>query len=259
MPTPAEPSFARRRLVLHVCTRADVEAELQASLDLAAAMDSELATCFVMDEASIAACTLPFPTMIDFAGGELDLSETQLDAALRREARQCRQIVAAAAERSSLSWSFETLRSRAPRRPPVDTRSTGDILVFRLDRLGLSLAELLAAARELAPRRGGVMLVPEHPARRQGGLVTIDRLPGPRDSLARFAASLAAAMGTRVSHSVVSDAPAAAQAAARIGGARLLLASLESPLLADVAALGRLLSTLRTPLLLVPDDPDDPA
>lgn len=255
MPTPPERSHARRRLVLHVSTRQDVEAELQVSLDLAAAMDTELTTCFVVHEASIAACTLPFPTVIGFSGGELDVSEAQLDAALRREARLCRQLVAAAAERSSLSWTFETLRGQVPRRPPADESSTGDILVFRLDRLGLSLAELVAAAKQLAPRRGGVMLVPEHPARHHGGLVTIDRLPRPSDSLARFAASLAAAMHTRVSHATISDASITPQ----IGGARLLLASLRSPLLANVSALGRLMSTLRTPLLLIPDDPDDAA
>jgi len=262
MPRPPERSQAGRRLVLHVSTRQDVEAELEVSLDLASAMDTELTTFFVVDEASIAACTLPFPTVIGFSGGELDVSDAQLDAALQREARLCRQLVAAAAERSSVSWSFETLRGRAPAplRPPADERSMGDILVFRLDRLGLSLAELVAAAQELTPRRGAVMLVPERPARRSGGLVTIDRLPEPSESLARFAASLAAAMGTRASHAIVPDTSVAAQAASRIGEARLLLASLRSSLLADLAALRYLLSTLRTPLLLVAeDDPDDDA
>ena len=36
-----------RRLVLHVRTREDVEAELQVSLDLATAMDIQLTTLFV--------------------------------------------------------------------------------------------------------------------------------------------------------------------------------------------------------------------
>jgi len=253
MARPIDRLEPRRRLVLHVRTRYDVEAELQVSLDLAAAWGTELTTFFVTDEASIRACQLPFPTMVGFSGGTLNVSPAEFDAAIRHEARFCRQLLATAAERSQLSWSFQTLRWRT-RNLVREASSAEDFLVFRIDRLGLSPEELVSAARELAPERGGVILVPERATQQQGSLVTIDCAPTPPALLAHFSTSLATALRTRVSHSALADEPISSATVAAISGARLLLASLGSPMLDDARTIRRLMSGFRRPLLLIRGD-----
>jgi hypothetical protein len=253
MARPTERLETRHRLVLHVRTRYDVEAELQVSLDLAAAWGTELITFFVTDEASIGACQLPFPTMVGFSGGTLNVSPAQFEAAIRHEARFCRQLLATAAERSQLSWSFETLRGRT-RKLLREASSAEDILVFRIDRLGLSPEELISAARELAPEQGGVILVPERATEHQGSLVTIDCSPTPPALLSHFSTSLATALRTGVSHLTLANEPISSATAAAIGGARLLLASLESPMLDDARIVRRLMSGFRRPLLLIRGD-----
>jgi hypothetical protein len=249
MATRPEPTARRRRLVLHVATRRDVEVELPVSLELASALQIELATVFVTEDAIIRACQLPFPTVVGFAGGPLTVDPVQFEAAIRREERWCRQLLAAAADRARLPWSFESLRGEAFRLLR-EASADEDILVLKVDRLGLPPRALIAAARELAPARGGVILVPEGAVTHRGLLVTIDRSPATDAPLAGFAASLANALGTRVAHAALTDEPLGAAASA-LDGARLLLARLESELLDDPVTVGRVMSRYRRPLLLI--------
>jgi hypothetical protein len=252
MPTSSDEP--KRKLILRVSSRRDIEAGLPAALELAAALRSKLAALFVTEDASIAASGLPFPAMMGFSGGALTVDPHRFEAAIRREAESCRRALADAAERARLVWTFEALRgetSRLLREASADE----DILVIGIDRLGSPAAEMIASARGLAPRRGGVMLVPERTARRQGPLVTIegDEAAG---SLANFAAALAEALGTRLAHAALSREASGSEAAV-LATARLLLARLENPMLGDPAAVRRILAGLRSPLLLLRTESDE--
>jgi hypothetical protein len=245
MASQAEVTERRRRLVLRVTTRRDVETGLPASVEIATALRSELATLFVTDDALFAASGLPFPAMISFAGGPLALDPGRFEAALRREAEQCRQLLAAAAERARLTWSFQSKRGESMRL--VQEACAGDdILVIGIDRLGLPAAEAIALARELAPDRGGVMLVPERAAPRQGSVVMLESPKQAAAAFSTFAATLADALGT----SVVHVDPLAPSSSSVLASARLLLAPVEGPPLDDDAVIRRL-AGLRAPLLLL--------
>jgi hypothetical protein len=245
MTTPARQATHRRRLILRVSTRRDVEMGLPISLEIAAALRSELATLFVSDEAPFAASALPFPTMVGFSGGTLTLDPGRLETAVRREAESCRQLLSRAAEGARLAWSFQTLRGETVRLLR-EASSLEDILVIGLDRLTSSLADLIPLARELAPSHGGVLFVRERSVRGRGPLVLVARPDDAVAALAEFASALADALGSRVAQL---SGPLEASAPL-LATARLVLAPIESALLDDAAALRRIAGTLPAMLLM---------
>jgi hypothetical protein len=237
----------RRRLILRASSRRDVERGLPISIELAAALRSQLAALFVAEEASLAASALPFPTVVGFSGGTLELDPERLEAAIRREAESCRQMLARAAARARLDWSFETRRGDAVRLA-CEACSVDDILVIGLDRLAASAADMLALARQVAPSRGGVLLVPERPVQRQGPLVVLGAPGEPAtEALSQLAATLAEALGSRVAR--LAGMPE--RTVTDLETARLLLASLDAAPLEDAATLRRITAGLRKPLLLL--------
>jgi hypothetical protein len=251
MARPPETARRGRRLILRASTRRDIETGLPISLELAAALRSELAALFVADDTPLAACALPFPTLIGFSGGALTLDPGRFEAAMRREAEACRRLLAQSAERARLVWTFDTLRGEAARLLR-EVSAVEDILVIGLDRLTPLAAETIAQAREVAPSRGGVLFVRERTVRRQGPLVLIDQPGAAAEELARFAETLAASMGAPV----LRVAQSLAESAALIASARLLLTPLENPMLDDPAALRGIASGLRAPLLLLRTVPE---
>ncbi|MBM3530358.1 MAG: hypothetical protein FJX62_19930 [Alphaproteobacteria bacterium] len=247
MATPGDRDVRRRRLILRATTRREVELGLPISLEIAAALHSELAALFVEEEASLAASALPFPAMVGFSGGAVALDPARFEAAIRREAELCRTMLARAAERAKLAWSFEARRGVAAQLL-CEACSVDDILVIGLDRLAASAADAMALARQLAPRQGGVLFVPERPVRRQGPVIVLAQPEAPEtDVLAQFAATLAEALGSRMAR--IADIPASLTA--DLESARLLLAPLDGSPLDDAAVLRRVTAELRTPLLLL--------
>jgi len=241
----------RRRLLLPVSTRHDVEAGLPVSMELAAALHSELTTLFVTDEAQIAACALPFPTVVGFSGNITTLDPSRFEAAVRHEAEACRRIFARAAERACLEWSFKVLRGKSTRLVH-EASAIGDILVIGYDRLASPPDEMIAMARNFVPRRGGVLFVRGRAVRSNGPLVLIEPPGSPTDRLARFVGELARALGVPVRVARATD-----DGIADIARARLLLATIDNPLLDDVAALQRIMCNVRAPLLLLRGDFDE--
>lgn len=238
---------ARRRLILRATTRREVEMGLPISLEIAAALHSELAALFVEEEAPLAASALPFPTVVGFSGGTVVLDPVRFEATIRREADVCRQMLARAAGRAQLAWSFEIRRGVAERLL-CEACSVDDILVISLDRLTASAADAMALARQLAPRHGGVLFVPARPVRRQGPVVVLAEPEAPgTEALAQLATTLAHALGSRIAR--IADIPA--RIAPDLDSARLLLAPLDDSPLDDAAVLRRVTVGLRTPLLLL--------
>lgn len=240
----------RYRLLLRICTRQDVEVGLAPSLALAAALESELCALYIEEEASIDASALPFPTMVGFSGTALAMDPGRVQGAFRREAESCRRLLARAAERARLAWSFQAGRGNAAellRR----SSAAGDILVLRRDRLGPRVDDLLAGLRDLAPMHGGVLALPARPGPEQGPLVTFGRSPAMPPALRPIADRLARALATGTRHVPVPEDATPAEIRDRLAGARMLLARVETPLFDDPATLPRIAGTLRAPLLLL--------
>ena len=243
---------ARRRLVLRVSTRRDVETGLQTAITLASALRGELSGLFVEEEASLQAIALPFQTLMSFAGGPVTLPPDRIEAALRGEARACRRLLADAAEHARLHWSFRSLRGDALRLLQEEG-AAGDILVLNLDRFGLSGSEALARASRLAPPGGGVLLLPSAPRRPPGRrpVLTLGQGNVPAAPLRGLAEDLAQALGSPLGHRAIAGPAAAAALAAELAGARLLLMRLESPLFDAPETLRQLGFALRAPLLAI--------
>lgn len=246
---PQEAGPARHRLLLRVSTRRDVEIGLETSLTLAVALRRELAALFVEEEASIRACALPLQTMVSFSGGTMAMDAGGIEAALRREAQACRRLLAGAAERARLAWSFQAGRGEALQLLR-QASTAGDILVLGLDRIGTPAWEMLAAARSLAPPHGGILLLPQRPARLDGLVMTLGHGAAPAEALRPVAAQLAEALHAGQNHASTAEATPG-ELAAHLARARLLLARAESPLFDEPAELHRLATALRTPLLLL--------
>lgn len=242
---------SRRRLVLSASTRHEVESGLPVLIELTKALHSELTTLFVTDEAQLAACALPFPSLVGFSGDTFDFDPGRFEAAVRHEAEMCRRVFAHAAERARLVWSFETLRGDSMQLMR-EASTVGDILVINYDRFAPSPAEMIAIARDVVPRRGGVLFVRGRTARRDGPLVLIEPPYSPTDRLAQFTGRLARELGASVSW-VMQEMDKGSDNFTR---ARLLLGTIESPSL-DVAALQRVVSNVHSPLLLMRSDFDE--
>ena len=241
----------RRRLVLAASTRHDIEIGLPILLELAAALRSELATLFVTDEAQLAACALPFPALVSFSGGSINYDQSRFEAAVRHEAKACRRVLAHAAERARLAWTFETFRGESMQLMHAASQ-IGDILVINNDRSLLSPSEMITIARKFVPRGGGVLFMRGRTTWRYGPLVIIDAHDPPIGGLAQFANALAQELGASVSRIAQEKNVEAGD----IACARLLVGTIESPIW-EITALQQVMSSLGPPLLLLRRDFND--
>ncbi|MEQ8349692.1 MAG: hypothetical protein RIB84_09565 [Sneathiellaceae bacterium] len=253
-PAPA----ARRRLVLRVSTRHDVEAGLQTTIALASALRGELSALFVEEEASLHAVALPFQTLMDFTGGLVTLAPGRIETAMRGEARACRRLLAAAAEQARLQWSFRSLRGDALHLLHQEGIA-GDILVLNLDRFGLSGGEALARAGQLAPPGGGVLLLPPKVSRKAQPpaaqpVLTLGQDATPAAPLRGLAEHLAQALGSPLGHCTIAGPASVPALAGELARARLLLMRLESPLFDAPDSLRQIGFALRAPLLAIRTD-----
>lgn len=245
----------RPRLILHADASRDVAAGLALSVELAVALQMEIAALFIVEDASIDACGLPFPTHIGFSGRALTLDPARLERLIRREAEACRRMLAEAAARRALAWSFESRRGE----PAALLRAEAaahDIVVVRLDGVGGGTHRTIGQARALAPSHGGVLFVPVDRGPRRGPVVILARSSQEGERTADVALSLAQALGVAVDHVVLAGPGRAAGVAPLSRTASLMVVSTDSPLLDDEATLRRLVVGLGAPLLVLRAAPD---
>jgi nucleotide-binding universal stress UspA family protein len=127
MPTDAEKV---RRIVMALDTASSVLPAIEAAAGLALGLNAELAGLFVEDERLLRFAGLPFAREFGHASARgRALAPASLEHALRGQAEQLRRLLAATAERLSLTWTLEVVRGEVARSALART-SGSDLLVL---------------------------------------------------------------------------------------------------------------------------------
>ncbi len=102
------------RIVVSFDTTPAGEAALEAAIGLAASLDAEVAGLFVEDVSLVRMAALPFTREFGLTSALLRPIETaDIERALRLQAQQTRDLLAAAAAALDLRWSFQVVRGQS--------------------------------------------------------------------------------------------------------------------------------------------------
>lgn len=152
------------RLLLRLISRAEAEFTLGVATDIGRALGADLAAVFIEEEDALAACALPFATILGPQGAMLDVDRPSLETLVRREAAACERLVRRMAEQARLRWSFRAGRGRMESVLAGESRDD-DIIVVRVDRFSFRWRQFRSFAADIAPRQGGILVVPDAPSR----------------------------------------------------------------------------------------------
>jgi hypothetical protein len=108
--------IAWRRLLVALDAATHAPDALDVVIELAHQLDTELAGLFVEDDNLVRSTELPFVRQVSrLTAGEESLDRSSTERELRASARRARAHLAAAAQRSQVSWSFRVVRGRVVR------------------------------------------------------------------------------------------------------------------------------------------------
>lgn len=111
-------------------TASSVLPAIEAALGLALGLNAELAGLFIEDERLLRFAGLPFAREFGYASARArPLAPAAVEHALRAQAEQLRRLLAAAAERLSVTWTLEVVRGEMPR-SVVAKAGASDLLVL---------------------------------------------------------------------------------------------------------------------------------
>jgi len=279
-----EASFDLRHILVALDASAHSLAALEAAADLAAAMQAEMEGLFVEDINLIRLASLPGTREVRHTASEDSLDLERMERALKAQAAEARQALAAAARRAHVQWSFRVARGRVAHEVLAAAAAADLVTLGKLGRSRSPQARLGSTAlRVLAGAPGALLLV----GRRRVGvyrlhcvLVVYDGSEGAARAL-DAAARLAEASRISLTVLLVADDPEAMQdmklvATRAIGGrslevrwqalawaegynllrviqsdeAALLVLSLSSPR-SPRATVGKLLEHVTNPVLLI--------
>lgn len=135
-----------RRIVMALDTASSVLPAIEAAAGLALGLHAELAGLFIEDERLLRFAGLPFAREFGFASARArPLAPASVERALRAQAEQLRRLLAATAERLSLTWTLEVVRGEV-RRSALGRAGASDLLV-----LGRSEYSWPGATRRIDP------------------------------------------------------------------------------------------------------------
>jgi nucleotide-binding universal stress UspA family protein len=107
-----EGEFNLRRILVALDASAHSLAAVEAAADLAAAMQAEMEGLFVEDINLIRLASLPCTREVRHTASLASLDLQQMERALKAQAAEARQALAAAARRAHVQWSFHVARGR---------------------------------------------------------------------------------------------------------------------------------------------------
>lgn len=153
------PSCGRVLLALDISPRSRAALEMAAAL--AAELDAELAGLFVEDVDLLRLGALPFTREVDFfSTASRPIGLEDVEHALRREAEEVRLLLAEAAARQSLRWSYRVARGRIANELFSLAGEPDLIVLGKCARQGLRpLGESLAGGRYATGAAGPVVAV----------------------------------------------------------------------------------------------------
>jgi len=160
---PATP-FAIRRILVALDASPYSLAALEMAANLAATLEAELAGLFVEDVDLLRMADAPWAREIAYQGEASPTSRTVMERKLRAQSDQIRSILAEAAERAQVRWSFRTVRGEVAS-ALLAAASQHDIVA--MGRLGWSFARrprIGSTALELAASSIPLLLISQRAA-----------------------------------------------------------------------------------------------
>jgi len=160
---PATP-FAIRRILVALDASPYSLAALEMAANLAATMEAELAGLFVEDVDLLRMADAPSAREIAFHGEAAPTSRTIMERKLRAQSEQIRSVLAEAAGRARVRWSFQTVRGEVAS-TLLAAASHHDIVA--MGRLGWSFGRrprIGSTALELAASRIPLLLISQRAA-----------------------------------------------------------------------------------------------
>ena len=215
---------------------------IEAAVNIAAALRTELSATYVQDEDLLRAAALPCTFQIgSLASGvrPFDLAETER--ALKREASEVEHAVSAAARKLGLGWTFEVLRGRTIDWP-FDRAGAGDITVIGNAGLALQMP-IVEPAYRLAPTASDAPI-----------LAIIDATPGALERLAHLLRNLGGTGPLTVwtPELGAADAPSIRRAIEAIGDdSRRRISHLANTEAFSAAAVARVMRKLRPGVVII--------
>lgn len=152
---PGKPGSGRILLALDISPRSRLALEMAAAL--AAELDVELAGLFVEDIDLLHLSGLPFAREVGvFTHGSRPMVVHDMELAMQREASEVQRLLAEAAERMRLRWSFQVARGRIASELFAQAGNFDLVVLGKCARLGLrlvgdSLAEVESRPRAASP------------------------------------------------------------------------------------------------------------
>jgi nucleotide-binding universal stress UspA family protein len=159
-----EVEFAVRRILVALDASTHSLAALAAAVELAAAMEAELEGLFVEDVNLLRLAALPFAREVRHTASLEALDSARMERALKAQAAQAREALAAAAGRAQVHWSFRVVRGEVAQEV-LQAAAQADLLT--LGKQGRSRspgARLGSTALRVALHAPGALLLVEHGA-----------------------------------------------------------------------------------------------
>ena len=157
-----EAEFVVRRILVALDASTQSLAALAAAVELAAAMEAELEGLFVEDVNLLRLAGLPFAREVRHTASLEALDSPRMERALKAQATQAREALAAAATRAQVHWSFRVVRGEVAREV-LQAASEADLLTLgKQGRSRCPGARLGSTALRAALQAPGALLLVEH-------------------------------------------------------------------------------------------------
>jgi nucleotide-binding universal stress UspA family protein len=209
-----EGGFNLRHILVALDASAHSLAAVEAAADLAAAMKAEMDGLFVEDINLIRLASLPCTREVRQTASVVSLDLEQMERALKAQAAEARQALAAAARRAHVQWSFRVARGRVAHEVLAAAAAADLVTLGKLGRSRSPQARLGSTVlRVLAGAPIALLLVQEWRVRARGlrpVLVVYDGSEGAGRALDP-AARLAEASGASLTVLLLADDPEAIQ------------------------------------------------
>lgn len=161
-----------QRVVIALRSHSEAISAVNAATVLAQALEAELFGLFVEEETALSSSALPFAQVVRSARKSRDLSPENMLAAFEHDAVACRRLISSRASRASLSWNFSRVRGETYR-VAGDTAKREDILLLQEPYGGSGVRKIIAGARAMSGRHGGMVLLGPWQPRQAGPVVAI--------------------------------------------------------------------------------------
>src|SRR5215470_14508659 len=246
-----EAEFVLHRILVALDASTHSMAALAAAVQLAAAMEAELEGLFVEDINLLRLAGLPFAREVRHTASLEALDSPRMERALRAQAAQAREALAAAAGRAQVHWSFRVVRGQVAQEVLAAAAQVDLVTLGKQGRSRSPGARLGSTALRVASGAPGALLLVEYgvPAG-QPVLFLFDGSEGAKHAL-QAAAHFFEAMGVHPHFRRLPGADVHTLSRALLAeGDGLVVLSARSTLLPE-ETIQKLLDRIRNPVLLI--------